>query len=122
MKELRTILKTLLRQYHSKVHFQRPTAISFPYIVFDLPNSYTDEELEVLSLDVDIWDNQSDTTTLETLAGTLWKALHKLTYLDEHMQFSIHRESRLTVIDDDPNIKRRKLIFSVRYFDRRLNE
>ncbi|ALY08070.1 hypothetical protein BhaS171_00014 [Bacillus phage vB_BhaS-171] len=120
MIEIRKALHTFLRQYHSRVYFQSaPTTATFPYIVYDLPNSFTDEELEVFNLDIDVWDNQADTTTLETLASSLWRALDHYQYIDQQIQFVLYKENRLTVIDEDPNIKRRKLIFQMRYFDRR---
>ncbi|MBS4191191.1 hypothetical protein KHA94_13460 [Bacillus sp. FJAT-49705] len=121
---LRKKLMKLLKLYHPQVYFQKvPHTAQFPYIVFNLPNAYSNEQQEVFNLDVDIWDNRSDTSELESLASKLWKELNYYKHTDDHIQFSIYRENRLPSLDeDDTNIKRRKLIFQLRYFDRRLFE
>lgn len=121
MIKLRTRLNILLKTIHPRVHFNvAPDTTAFPYIVYDLPNSLTNEEQEVFVLDVDIWDNTTDTTAIETLAEQVWSTLHKYRYLDSDIQFSIYRMNRLTLTDDDTRIRRRKLMFEVRYFDRNL--
>lgn len=122
MIKLRTKLTTLLKTYNSQVHYQTaPSTASFPYIVLNFPNSFTDEELEIFTLDIDIWDNKTDTTAIETLAATLWKDLHHHSYTDEFMQFKIYRENRIPELDEtEIGIRRRKLIFQLRYFDKTL--
>lgn len=120
MIHLRREIIQLLRQYHDRVYFQKsPNSILFPYVIYDFPNSFMEEDQEIYNLDVDIWDNKDDTTELETIASTIWKALHRYRHLDDDIQFSIYRENRLPPLDEDEkHIKRRKLIFQVRYFDR----
>ena len=74
-------------------------------------------------MDVDLWDNKTDTTELETLASVLWKELNRYHYSDEHIQFSIYRENRMPELDEtEIGIRRRKLIFQLRYFDRTLTD
>lgn len=119
MIELRKALHLLLKQYHSKLYFmQASSTATFPYIVYDLPNSFTDSQQEIFSLDIDIWDNNADTTALETLTDQLWKGLDGHGHIDQNIQFSLYRENRLTVTDDDSSIKRRKLVFQLRYLER----
>lgn len=119
MIDLRTALHQLLKQYHSQVYFmQAPDTATFPYVVYDLPNSFTDEQQEIFNLDIDIWDHSTDTKALETLTNQLWKGLDGHRHIDSKLQFSLYRENRLTLTDDDSSIKRRKLIFQLRYFDR----
>jgi len=122
MERLRTHLRNLLKLYHPQVHYQvAPTTATFPYIVLNLPNSFTNEEQEIFSLDIDIWDNRTDTTELESLASKLWKELHHYRYSDDEIQFSIYRENRIPELDEtEIGIRRRKLIFQLRYFDRTL--
>lgn len=122
MIHLRTIMTKLLKTYHPRVYHQSaPKTAEFPYIVFDFPNAFDNEHQEVFAFDVDVWDNKDDTTALELLSSTLWKELNYYRYIDENNQFSIYRDTRLPPLnDEDPSIKRRKLIFQLRYFDRRL--
>lgn len=124
MIELRTEINRLLKTYHQRVYFQQATnKTSFPYIEFDFPNSFTDEQQEVFSLDIDIWDDKNDTTEIETLASSIWKGLNYYRFMNENIQFSIYQESRLPPLDEEEShLKRRKLIFQLRYFDRRLFE
>lgn len=120
MIELRTELTRLLKTYHLRSSFQQATdKTAFPYIEFDLPNSFDNEGQEVFNLDVDIWDDNEDTTEIETLASAIWKGLNHYHFMNENIQFSIYRENRLPPLDEkESHIKRRKLIFSLRYFDR----
>ncbi|HSH24600.1 MAG TPA: hypothetical protein VLA13_03575 [Massilibacterium sp.] len=123
MVELRRATLQLLRTFHDRNYYQKaPKDAVFPYIVYDFPNSFMDKEQEIFNLDVDVWDNKDDTTELETIASNIWKGLNRYRYFDDNIQFSIYRENRLPPLDEDEkNIKRRKLIFQVRYFDRRFN-
>ena len=122
MIRLRQQLTLLLKTYHPQVHYQTaPSTATFPYIVMNLPNSFTNEEQEIFSFDLDLWDNRTDTTELETLASKLWKELHKYHHIDESIQFKIYRENRIPELDEtEIGIRRRKLIFQLRYFDRTL--
>ncbi len=121
MIKLRKHIKTTLLTAHPRVFFyDAPETAVFPYIVYDFPNSFVNEEQEVILMDVDVWDDSSDTTELETIAGDVWQKLHKHHHIDEDIQLSIHRTTRFTVTDADSRIKRRKMIFEVRYYDRRL--
>lgn len=120
MKLLRIELNRLLRTHHSRVYYQQaPTKREYPYLIYNLSNSFDNEQQEVFFLDVDVWDYTSDTTAIEDLAGLLWKVLNKHRHVDDNIQFSIYRSTRLSPEDDDPMFKRRKLIFELRYFDRK---
>lgn len=119
MLELRKVLNSLLKTHHPRVYYQQATdKAQFPYIVYNLPNSFDNEQQEVFSLDVDIWSMGADTTDIEVLAGRLWKVLNGYYHIDTNIQFTTHRATRLVLEDDNPDIKRRKLIFELRYFDR----
>jgi len=121
--ELRTSIQTVLKAMHDRVFFQvapvAPDNVVFPYIVFDLPNSVDSGSLETFILDVDVWDVATDTTALETLIGTIDNALHqKSIMINDVMGFVIYRENRLTLVDDDPRIRRRKYIYQARTYQK----
>lgn len=126
-KELNKILKsihpniTVDGKSKSRVHYENALDDTpFPYIVYNLPNSFTNEDQDIFNLDIDIWDmpEGGDTTIIETLTSKIWKHFHKLYYIDNNIQFSTYRMNKLNVEDDDKRIKRRKLIFQLRYYDR----
>lgn len=121
MIELRKQLNKILKSIHPRVYYMKATdKETFPYIVYDLPQSYSNDDQEIFNLDIDIWDNNQDTTELEILSGTIWNELDRYHFIDEGTQFSIYRQGRFTIDDDDPRIKRRTLTFNIRYFDRRV--
>lgn len=123
MIKLRIALVTLLKTVHARVYFNdAPDTAVMPYVVYDFPNSFTQEEQERFVMDIDVWDDSTDTTALETLAETIWNTLHKHRHIDDDIQFTINRQNRFPMKDDDPRIRRRKQIYEIRYFDRRLNE
>ena len=122
MIKLRTALFTLLKTLHPRVYFHvAPSTAVMPYVVYDFPNSFTQEEQERFVMDIDVWDDSTDTTALETLAETIWNTLHKHHHIDNDIQFSINRQTRFTMVDDDPRIRRRKQTYEIRYYDRGLN-
>lgn len=120
MKNLRKILTTTLKEVHPKVYFKRAvTGATYPYITFDLPNSASIEDMELINLDVDVWDNNSDTTIIEDLASSIWSKLNRLYHIDENMSFSIYRSTRLSLNDeDDTRLNRRLLTFNIRFYER----
>ena len=121
--EIREIIQTALKSVHSRVYYRTvPDTTVFPYLVYDLPNSTDDGTLEQFILDVDAWDDTNgDTTIVEILIDSADKSLHRKTItVGNNLAVTFYRENRLTLTDDDPNIKRRKYIYQVRTFERRI--
>ena len=121
--EIRKIINVALKTIHPRVYYQTaPDTAVFPYLVYDLPNSTDDGTLEQFVLDVDAWDDTNgDTTIVEILIDSADKSLHRKTIIvGDNLAVTFYRETRLTLTDDDPNIKRRKYIYQVRTFERRI--
>jgi len=121
--ELRKMINTMLKSIHPRIYYRSaPDTAVFPYLVYDLPNSTDDGTLEQFILDVDAWESTNgDTTGLETLIDSADKSLHRKTItVDDVLAVTFYRENRLTLTDDDPNIKRRKYTYEVRTFERRI--
>lgn len=123
--ELRDMIKDYIKTVHPRVYFQAaPKNAIFPYIVFDLPNSIDDGSMENFVLDIDGWDNEIDTTALETLMAAIDgdgvklnpSGLHRKTViLPDDTSATFYRENRLSIIDEDKKeIRRRKIIYQVR--------
>ncbi|MDZ4063483.1 MAG: hypothetical protein U1E22_02340, partial [Coriobacteriia bacterium] len=69
---LRQALQSFLLSVCPRVSYGRADPVApFPRLVFDLPNSHDDGEVEVFLLDVDGWDDSTDTTALETLMAAV---------------------------------------------------
>lgn len=120
MKNLRKQLNNILKEVHPQVYFKRAkVGAVYPYIIFDLPNSASIEDMELINLDIDVWDNSTDTTIIEDLATDIWDKLNRLHYVDEDMSFGIYRMARLSLNDeDDIRLNRRLLTFNIRYYKR----
>jgi|SRR5690625_949663 len=119
MIKLRKEIKSSLQTICDRVYYQNATKKEFPFIVYDFPNSFMDGGVEVFNLDVDVWDNKNDTTEIETLASKIWKLYNCYYHIDKFIQFRIYRDNRLPPLDEkEKNIKRRKLVFQLRYLNR----
>lgn len=124
MIKLRAEIKKILENIHPQVyHIDTKNKKGYPYLVYDLSDGYADENLELFNLDIEVWDSplNDDTTEVERISQLVWDELNGYHGINEDMQFSIYRQSRSRVEDDEPRIKRRTLIFNLRYYDRRVN-
>ena len=122
MINLAPVIRTELLNYHARVYFvNAPADPTFPHVTFSFPASYVDNDQTIFNLDVDVWGNTLDTTAIDTLSRDIWNALHRLSHIDEHQQFTIYRMNRMILDDDDPQIQRRKMIFQLRHIDRGLS-
>jgi len=116
--EIKTAINELLESKHERVYYQSaPKDATFPYLVFDLPNSTDDGSLERFVLDIDAWDNKKDTTEIETLIDSIDKGLHRKTIVVNDLSMTFYRENRLALRDDDPSIRRRKYIYQIRTYE-----
>lgn len=116
--ELRIAIATELEGIHPDVFYQHAgSSTQFPYIVYNfLPSRMVDEGMEVFLMDVDVWDNKTNTTDIETLAQQIWSKFNRFTHVDDTIYFSAYRDNRFPPIeDDDPSIRRRKMTFEIRY-------
>lgn len=119
MIQIAPVIRTELLKHADRVYLHNaPATKVFPYVVFHFPTCFSLAGQDILNLDVDVWDNSPDTTTLDTLARNIWNSLDRLCHIDNDQQFSIFRMNRLMLDDDDPQIQRRKLIFQLRLIDR----
>lgn len=117
--DIRRELQRLIKTVHARVYYENATDTTvFPYVVFNLPNSIDSGDLENFVLDVDFWDDDQNTTTLETLCDNVDAILHKKNVvISDSVGFVIYRDNRLNnVTDDDERIRRRKYIYQCRSY------
>jgi hypothetical protein len=118
--EIRKEIKASLKSVHPRVFFQdAPDNAVYPYLVYDLPNSDDDGLMERFVLDVDGWDSpvDGDTTTIESLMNSVDAELHrKVVVVNDELALIFYRENRLSPIDDDKRIKRRKYVYQIRTY------
>jgi hypothetical protein len=129
MIELRKAINTYLRTIHQRVYFQSaPSDAPFPYVVYDIPNINDDGELqELIIIDIDGWDRpeKGNTMPLEFLMDSINgdgdlinpTGLNKRTLTAEKIAVSFYLETKLTLTDTDPLIKRRKYTYQAKLFN-----
>ena len=118
MIELRKSLNAQLKTVHPRVYFQQaPELATFPYLVFDFQLYPDGENFELCTLSIDGWDNNPDTTALETLMSSV-KSLNKKTLTNTEQSVTFYLENMLPLTDDDKSIRRRQYNFSGKLFRR----
>ncbi|MFA5715838.1 MAG: hypothetical protein WC998_08860 [Candidatus Paceibacterota bacterium] len=104
-----------------------PQNAVLPYTTYSLDSGFPDEnrKMERFTLLVDNWDNNSDTTALETVTGSIDGDGDKVSatglnekkyFVSGTLQASFYREGRFEVPDEDPSIKRRQLRYEVQVY------
>jgi len=118
MIELRKIIQGQLKAIHPRVYFQMaPKTATFPYLVYDIPTINDDGEgYQLATIDIDGWDNENDTTVLETLMNSVNNALNKKSFIHNNTTLTPFLESKLSLRDDEAKLKRRKNIYQGRIF------
>jgi hypothetical protein len=127
--ELKKMIYTFLKTKASRVYPSDavPDNAALPYTTYSLTSSFTDEnqKLEVFTLLVDNWDNNPDTTALETVTGSIDGDGNKVTATGLHnkkyfasgtLQACFYREARLEIDDEDPAIRRRQLRYAAQAY------
>lgn len=121
--KLRSAIVAVLRSVHPRVYYQRaPDGAAYPYLVYELPNSNDQGDMEQFVLDVDAWDRpavQGDSGPIEQLMAAVDAALDKRVVTVDGLPMVIYRDTRLPLDDDDARLLRRKYVYEVRTFQKR---
>lgn len=122
MIEFRKLMQAKLASLHPRVYYQvAPEAATFPYLIYDMPtNNNLGEWGSVITVDVDGWDipADGDTTALEALIDTVRVGLNKATLVNNSIGAVVYFDDRMSVQDEDKRIKRIKLTFVAKLFER----
>lgn len=121
MIKLRTQVQSILSAVNPRVYYQTaPESATMPYLVFDFSSAYDDgEEFQVITVDIDGWDEPSDGSTLalETLMASVNTALNKKTVITADLGVSFYLENKLSLQEADKRVKRRKYIYQARFWE-----
>lgn len=116
------LLKTLyteLAKVHPNVHYEYAKSNTVaPFIVFKLPNSNEAENREDFTLEVNVVDVNPDTTNLETIVSGIVNHFKNLRLMTESSFLIFHKEGRFMVPDPDPNLRKRRIRFIVKQYER----
>jgi hypothetical protein len=119
MIDIRNVIVNKLKTIHPRVYFLKASSTAtFPYLVYDVNITSLEDGLQLVTLDVDGWDNVSDTTALEQLMTKVDDALKNQTVIVDQLAVTFYTSRKTTLIDDDPTLNRRKYIFEGRLYER----
>lgn len=99
---------------------EAPQGTSYPYATYEINPSDREFQRDLIILEINVWDNTTDTTNLETTVENIEKALDRFKYYEKDvLQTSIYLMNRSMVADPDPLIKRRQLLFQCKTYIKR---
>lgn len=120
MIELQRYIVQQLKHIHPRVYLEwAPQGAIFPYVVYNLPTSEEAIYREDFVLEIDIWDQPADgsTVVLQKLADKIDCELHRFSYLDSSGWFTrFFRINRLMIPDPDVTIRRRQLRYECKTY------
>lgn len=117
MNDIIQFIQAKLEEIHSRVYLeQAPPGVQCPYITYVLPDSTQNEFREDFILKVKVWDDQEDTTTLETLMDAVNETLDRLKYLHQNFQIRIYALKSYMVSDPGENIRCRGLEYEIKTY------
>lgn len=110
--ELRKALLSELKKTHSNCFYEIvPELVTFPYVVFEIEN--VGEQYQV---EINVYDKNTSTVTVETLADNIEKYFYRYIYRDASQFFAMYLNTRNNVAEEDRSIKRRRLLFDLKHF------
>lgn len=120
--DVANVIRAEIRKVFAATHYDRaPVGTAFPYAVFKCPSSFQREDgAQTLMLEVDIWSNTGNNiTALEATTILISSQLHNFVYSDPNMALQIKKESVLDIPEQEEQIRRRLLRFTIKYYSRR---
>jgi hypothetical protein len=115
---IRVAISATLAAVHGQVHYEHaPNNATYPYLVYNLPYSLDSGTLEQFTLDVDGWDNDTDTTALEDMMYKADQALHRTSVIVDNLALIIYRDNRLILDEKESRLRRRKYVYQIRAYE-----
>lgn len=112
---LRIFLNNKLSNIHSRNYYETaPDDTVYPFLVYNLEESFDDGSIETFNLVMDAWDNKTDTTEIVQLISDVDNSLHRLRGSADGLFFIFYRNNRRTITDNDSRLRRRQLEFEIK--------
>jgi len=109
-------IRALLATASTSVTFYSPIApetATFPYAVFKLDDSFTQNEIETYFLNIDLWDKNYDDTTINNVVDEIDDGINKTFYSTGGVGYQIDRVNILN-LPAEGEYRGKELKYSVR--------
>jgi len=118
--ELRKVISSKLKTISDRVSFEvADNEADFPYIVYDLSSvGFGNYPRNDVILTINVWDKTTDTNTIETLADNIESILDHVNNPTTTILPTFYLDSRQNIQDEDKEIKRRQLRFTIQNYER----
>lgn len=115
--EIRKIITKVLKEQNINVYYEEadPKA-TFPYLVYELKNSPVYLNRDDFVLTIDIWDKYKTSERIEIIADNIEKLNNENKWSDGNTYSTFYLINRMSIRDEDKQIKRRQLIFEVKSY------
>lgn len=111
---LRTELQRVLKTLTTNVYYEgNQDSNIYPRIVFELNEVSSEYGMTLYQLEINVFDYGTSTKNTENLADTIQSELHKYYFINNEIQFTAYKGLRQSVIEDDKQIIRRRLLFEL---------
>jgi len=115
-KRIRLALKEIIRSIHENASYGWTTdKARYPYVTYEYEMRYSGNK-GIGTLEINVWDLGDSTEQVEDIADNLENGLNELIYNDDHTILKLYTNSRLAILDDNKDIKRRRLLFEMQYY------
>lgn len=114
--DLKAVISTQLKTLTNNVYPEKIVSSNFPYIVFKITDSinFSENKSNESTLELNLWDNISDTTRLENLCDQIITLLDNSIYTKNSRSIKIYNTRKQEMPDSDQNIRRRLLLFTIK--------
>lgn len=116
--EIRKVITSLLKEVEQNTFYENASDTTpFPYVVFNIDSvDFGNTGRDDLILTVDVWDRNKDSTTVEILADKIEEALNFRNNPTSTVLPTFYKESRRKLTDEDKEIRRRQLTFTIQNY------
>jgi hypothetical protein len=119
MINVRKAIHANLKAVHPQLYFMKASnTATFPYLIYQIEITNIGDDMQMVTLDVDGWDDNNDTTELEVMMDKVKQSLNKQIMITDSLAMFLDLDRRLTLADSDPRLNRRKYIFNGRLYER----
>ena len=120
MKRFTTWLQAKLVAAHARSYQdQAEPGTDLPHVTWSVAQvSENEAHRDDMTINVQIWDRNTDHGPIEEIAEAIEDALNRIKYRDGNMQVSVYKGSpaRTSIPDPDPEVRRRELRFLAKVY------